>query len=168
MQQARVIAPGSPGKEILIPTHPRSPLPASVCEMPGHPQDSLCVNPKMGAHTHTHTQAQSDVLLNQATWPFPIAPVDLEGYERSVAEEDRLRGLRAQRILSIPPSRLQPAWQFAFQWLPLSLPLRRPYLQGKCERLERRKPFGDARLGNHFASESKLVFGVNPLVETLG
>lgn len=66
------------------------------------------------------------------------------------------------------PSRLQPAQQFAFPWPPLSLSLRRPYLQGECESLERRKPFGDARLGNNFASESKLVFGVNPSVETLG
>lgn len=58
--------------------------------------------------------------------------------------------------------------KFAFQSLPLSRLLSKPYFLGECEIAERRKPFGDVRLENNFARESKWVFGVNPSMETLG
>lgn len=164
----------SPQKEIMIPTIPTlCSLPAPLsCPQAGHPQDTLCVNPKMGicaptlTHTSMHTHAQSDALLDRANWPFPTTLMDREGYDHLVGR-GQTKGLESPEN-SQHPSRLQAARQFAFPWPPLSLPLRRPYLQGECESLERRKPFGDARLRNNFASESKLVFGVNPSVETLG
>lgn len=169
------VPPSPPQKEILIPTCPHDPLPANIPELPrtqpstGHPvckskDGGLCTH--TDSHACTHTHAQSDALVDQANWPFPITPIDLdrEGDDYSAGKGQALESPENSQ----PPSRLQPAQQFAFQWPPLSLPLRRPYLQGECESLQRRKPFGDARLGNNFASESKLVFGVNPSVETLG
>lgn len=84
----------------------------------------------------------------------------------NTGQAEETKGLESRRIFSILPG------SSLLCNLPssgsLSLPLRRPYLQGECESLERRKPFGDARLENNFASESKLVFGVNPSVETVG
>lgn len=72
----------SPEKEILI-RPPHSLLPASVPETsrPSHPQDTLSENPKMRVHTHV-------LLLGQATWPFPMAAVDLEGYEHWAGRGD--------------------------------------------------------------------------------
>lgn len=75
-QQASAIA-HVPEKEILI-CAPHSPLPAGIPDLPqpSWPQYSLCINPKMDLHMYTHSDV---LLLDKTTWPFLIAPVDLEG-----------------------------------------------------------------------------------------
>lgn len=77
-QQASAIA-HVPEKEILI-SAPYIPLSAGIPEMPqpSRPQDSLCINPKMDLHMHTHSDV---LLLDKTTWSFPIALVNLEGYD---------------------------------------------------------------------------------------
>lgn len=93
--------------------------------------------------THTHT------LLGQVAWLGRV-------------EE----GAWVCRVHSIPAAPACPAICFPAQ--PLSLPLRSSYLWGEYESPGRRKPFGDTRLRSNFASESKLVFGVNPSVDWPG
>lgn len=56
---------------------------------------------KEGGHAHTaHTQ--TDALLDQVSPSF-TAPVGLGGYDRLEGQGGQTVGLRAQRILSIPP-----------------------------------------------------------------
>lgn len=126
----------SPEKELLVPTTPRAPsLPMSSLGAPSLLSAELLYKSKIeGTISHT--------LIQALTGPCTIQGLGGRALSRSTRGSGRLQPLGRRRTtaqalesleLSEHPSWLQPAQQFAFQRLHLSLPLRRPYLQGECE-----------------------------------
>lgn len=123
---------------------------------------------RVSTHMHTHTHAQrhtQDVQLHHANLPFPLACGSARSPNTQSQRGQSTRHKDPESASIFPTPACFPA-------APLSLPLRRPYLQGECKSPDRRKPFGFRAWGTILPLRASWYLGLIPLwkhgVEGLG